>query len=351
MSRLHFLDGLRGWAALSVLANHTAYCFGGAWSNTWWGHLLSIFTDGRAAVTLFFCVSGFAISRIPPESALRFCLARYPRLAIPAACATCFSWLVQPTHSVLEFLLFNASTGFFLFFSSIAPSYVANSGVSQIPWYTPDWNITPGRSHGVVLWTMYYEMQGSFLVILYTLALPHLERPRLLKALVTVALFVTQTHLFYFMLGIWFSETYTVPRRRVWLYFLGFISLHYLNHFQQIWLADVYALHKLLYEIIQSLRCVLLFACIQPESSLQLFMQNRVSQWVGSLSFPIYLLHSWARDFSQLVNPTHNEGVLFAQTLLLALPVAQAFTHVDGWAIRKSKDVAAYFIKPTNCIV
>jgi peptidoglycan/LPS O-acetylase OafA/YrhL len=135
------------------------------------------------------------------------------------------------------------------------------------------------------------------------------------------------------------------------VYFLGFISLHYLNHFQQIWLADVYALQKLLYEIVQSLRCVLLFECIQPESSFQLFLENRVSQWVGKLSFPIYLLHSWARDFSQLVNPTRNEGILLAQTLLLALPVAQAFTLVDGWAILKSKDVAAFFIKPPGCLV
>lgn len=344
MSRLHFLDGLRGWAALSIVANHTAYCCAD-WTNEWWGHLLSLFTDGRAAVTVFFCVSGFAISRIPPESVLRFSLARYPRLAIPVVCVTCFTWVAQPKHSLLEFLLFNASAGFFLFFSSIAPSYVANSGISQIPWYTPDWNITPGRSNAVVLWTMYYEMQGSFLVILYVLAKPHLERPQLLKALVTLALFVTQTNLFYFMLGIWVSESYGggAPRRYVWLVFACFISLHYLNHFQKLWLADKYALNRVLYESIQAVRCALLFDCVQPGTLFQRFLERRASQYIGRLSFPLYLIHSWARDVSMVALPTHNGGVLFTQTLALALPVAHVFVWVDQWAIRWSKDVAAFF--------
>lgn len=91
------------------------------------------------------------------------------------------------------------SNDFFVFFSSLEPSHW------QIPWKLQPWNLTPSASNGVVLWTMYIEMQDSFLVM-YVLAKDDLVRPKLLLTLLSVVLFVTQTHLFNFVLGIWLSS-------------------------------------------------------------------------------------------------------------------------------------------------
>jgi hypothetical protein len=53
--RLHYLDGVRGWAAFSVLIFHSTWeLFGGAipsFRTTW----LGLFNDGKLAVLIFFC--------------------------------------------------------------------------------------------------------------------------------------------------------------------------------------------------------------------------------------------------------------------------------------------------------
>ncbi len=335
--RLGFLDGIRGWACLSVVANHTLSCCGS--SKSLGTILFSLFSEGRFAVACFFVLSGFALSRIPSTSVLRFCLGRYPRLAIPVACVTCFAWIAHPTHSLLDLLQFNASNDFFVFFSSLEPNHW------QIPWHLQPWNLTPGPSNGIALWTMYIEMQGSFLVMFYVLAKDQLVRPRLLLMLVSVILFVCQTHLFYFVLGIWLSsitDTPTICSQLHWYLCFGtFIGLYYVNYFQEThWLHAIPELAAIVFEIITIVRCILVFYLFGSGSSLE----SRLSLSLGRISFPLYLVHSWARDISQLLHPTTLGVVLFAQTLALSIPVAYVFSFVDTWAIQKSRDIAGYFI-------
>ena len=336
-SRLGFLDGIRGWACLSVVAAHTLSP--PSWSKTPANILFSIFSDGRFAVACFFVLSGFALSRIPSTSVLRFCLGRYPRLAIPVACVTCFAWLAHPTHSPLNLIQFNASNDFFVFFSSLEPSHW------QIPWKLQPWNLTPSASNGVVLWTMYIEMQGSFLVMLYVLAKDHLVRPKLLLTLVSVVLFVTQTHLFNFVLGIWLSsiaDNLKICGQIYWyLCFCAFIGLYYINYCQETyWLHTIPELSAVVFQIITLLRCTFVFYLFGPGSVLE----SRLSLSLGRISFPLYLLHMWARDTSRLLHAAPLGAVNFAQTLALAIPVAYVFSFVDTWAIRKSRDIAGYFI-------
>lgn len=87
--RLSFLDGIRGWAAFSVLLWHT-------FSETF-GHLYPVFKSpylifvmqGHLDVMVFFVLSGQALSisfirKKDPLALLSLAIKRYPRLAIPS---------------------------------------------------------------------------------------------------------------------------------------------------------------------------------------------------------------------------------------------------------------------------
>src|SRR5690606_7470689 len=60
--RLGALDGLRGWAAVTVFLSHCACTLSGA-AYAWAVHSpLRLFLDGQAAVDLFFVLSGFVLT-------------------------------------------------------------------------------------------------------------------------------------------------------------------------------------------------------------------------------------------------------------------------------------------------
>jgi peptidoglycan/LPS O-acetylase OafA/YrhL len=102
--RLESLDSIRGLAALAVLLGHTTAAFVWpdytlAWSRV---PIINAMFDGRSAVTMFFVLSGFVLSRpyleisVPGQPARRlflltFYLRRFTRIWIPWFCAFALS--------------------------------------------------------------------------------------------------------------------------------------------------------------------------------------------------------------------------------------------------------------------
>src|SRR5262249_47396407 len=126
--RLYFLDGLRGWAAVSVLLLHTfkvwltspeALLAHGYTFKEWliepekmlangYGRLLwlinhsplAFISDGRLAVFVFFVISGVALSYpilkspTPLRTISEMAAIRYPRLTIPIAISSLIAFLL-----------------------------------------------------------------------------------------------------------------------------------------------------------------------------------------------------------------------------------------------------------------
>ncbi|HEX4183201.1 MAG TPA: heparan-alpha-glucosaminide N-acetyltransferase domain-containing protein, partial [Caulobacteraceae bacterium] len=86
--RYHALDGIRGWAALSVVAFHMYWETFGARYPEFRNLASASLLDGWLAVSVFFVLSGEALStsclaKQDRRIALDLGVRRYPRLVIP----------------------------------------------------------------------------------------------------------------------------------------------------------------------------------------------------------------------------------------------------------------------------
>lgn len=179
--RLHEIDGIRGWAALVVLACHLMWELFGEVVPEFRSPLLRFFLDGPLAVSVFFVLSGDALASpflaTGSRSFLdRAVLKRYFRLAIPIALSCTLVYVLMRNGALFHqaaapivhspnwlgsFLAFEPNLGRMLSFS-FAKVFTSFSQSSS---YNP------------FLWPMAIELVGSFLVFAYLYVLPRLRRP------------------------------------------------------------------------------------------------------------------------------------------------------------------------------
>jgi peptidoglycan/LPS O-acetylase OafA/YrhL len=207
--RLHFLDGLRGWAAVVVLLHHLFV--DGLPANSFmadralWAKVF--FLNGPLAVGVFFVISGFSLSirylQTGDGRALgRMAAARYVRLALPifAICAVTYALLVsgiippaaQRPSPLDEFLRFTPTIEGLLGFS-LLKVFVAYSGAES---YDPP------------LWTMTYEFLGSFMVFALILYLRPSRLRRLLLAILFLMLTALQSYFALFVAGVLIADLF-----------------------------------------------------------------------------------------------------------------------------------------------
>jgi peptidoglycan/LPS O-acetylase OafA/YrhL len=187
--RLHYLDGLRGLAALVVFASHLSIVifpsiFNGLPSMSRLGYEwmlagtpLGIFWAANFAVCIFFVMSALVLSRFyehEGDNFLAICFRRYLRLALPILATSFFAFLLWTSGAMfnlkaqqitqegwLKAQYLTAAPGFWQFLSE---------SLYQV-FRVPTSEINP------VLWTMKYEMEGSLGVFaLYALVPQRLLR-------------------------------------------------------------------------------------------------------------------------------------------------------------------------------
>ena len=166
--RLHHFDGVRGWAALAVVVFHsTTELFGGVipFLATGW---LGLFNDGLLAVYIFFVLSGFVLSNqfFAAGNLARIritALGRYVRLTIPIAAASFLTFILMKSgflfnHDAAVILHREDWLGWFYQFPASLASYL------RFAFYAIYFDFDSHTAYDVVLWTMPYELIGSFLV-------------------------------------------------------------------------------------------------------------------------------------------------------------------------------------------
>jgi len=352
--RLDFLDGLRGWGALSVLLYHT-FVQGFPITEKVSVDLYRFFLfNGSLAVWIFFIVSGFSLSikylkTGDIASLRRIALGRYIRLMIPILAI-----------GIIVFILFKLSIIpaaserplAFQAFLTVPPTL---HDAFRFGLFDVFFKYDASKSLSPPLWTMAYELCGSAMVI-GTLFVAGKSKYRfsLYLAIGVLALFV---EVFYinFIIGIVFADIYSAPLKHryanLWKYLpsaalvAGLIASVFLRR-------ESSAFHFL------ASAALISFGVIFDKHAARA-MSSKLSRFLGRISFPLYLIHStvffsyslWVFGIwgSTAESSFEVKILLNISTVLVSILAAIALTPADTFGVWLSKKFSAVFVrKPSS---
>ena len=373
--RVHYLDGLRGWAALSVLLFHYMYMFQPAvvfgpqpglnGGEVAWIYATPFYSviSGGFAVSIFFVLSGFVLTlpfcrtrdrSMPVKGLLR----RYPRLALPVLAANLLYGLLLASG------LMNRS-------NMLQVAALSGQGAGEV--YFGDtvqwlplikhalWDVFQETSYtyNPVLWTMHTELIGSIFV-LGLIWLVGGSRMRWWVYAFWTAICVWRWPVFLaFLLGLLLSEAHVADRLKclrplalqivllVLVFYIGGIPTHPLEAYGQSpayhWVYELTWLptaNRRWLVLIAASTC--LIAVILEQPRLQDWLQNTPGRFLGRISFGLYLTHCAVLStagcalFLWLLN-----WFTVPAASWLVLPVVVPLSLVAGWMLTVVADEPA----------
>jgi peptidoglycan/LPS O-acetylase OafA/YrhL len=342
--RLGFLDGLRGWGAVFVLLFHV-FC-DGLPPYAPIAEKLSLFIpfNGKFAVFVFFIVSGFSLTidylvRGNPRSLAKIAVGRYFRLAIPVffACLVVhlamLAGLIAPPGErlpIFQQMIRFEPTAAHLFQFSLFDVF--------FDYRYSDTYIGP-------LWTMSYELIGSFMVMAAVLVVRSAPmRPLILVCLSAALLCVPKfAILALFPLGLLIADAFT----RGWLDCrpaLGFFLILLATAIPFLFPRDVWLWSIGAVAIVVGSICV-------PQ--LRMFLANPFSLHCGKICFPLYLMHGpimWIVGEPLIRSSGETIGLRFAidlLVLLMSFAAAHAFLPLNSFGIRGARRMGN-LVTPTS---
>lgn len=300
-TRLHFLDGLRGWAALAVLLQHLIQNWllplvgSASLINFSWYTPIGLTMDGTYAVYVFFVLSGLVLSYPTLISSRRYktlsgmALTRYTRLTIPILAATLLAqafWSAGMMHNQVVGALHHSTwlTSFYNF--TPRPGEMWRFG-----FYGVYFDYDGDRTWNGAMWTMAGEFHGSFLVFLL-LVLPT-KWLRIPAALYALYLYPTQLYAGMFIgyllaeATVWLGWLETASRRRS-LSGLACIAVAVaIGTEYHVWGAQLGRDANLLM-LQSSVSLLVLGVLLNPIA--RALLETRASQFMAGISFPLYLV-------------------------------------------------------------
>ena len=360
-----FLDGVRGWAALVVVAYHTLHCFPHSLLNPDKSNLLNFLSNGPIAVYIFFVLSGFVLSVGFFETGDRNVIfsgvfRRYVRLTIPVA-ASC----------LIAFCLMKAGA-----MHNPEASIAADSGDWLSPHYlfVPSWdsllkfalwgvylNGDSTINYNAVLWTMPLELFGSMLVfaVLFGLSLCRLRAGRtrfIIYGAGALGVVWLDGHLLAFVIGMVLADLYclaAVQRFRAGgaglaLGVVGVGLCYALATGEAGEISDPAAV---------SLIAACFVVAVVASRRLAALFETPVSAFLGRISFPIYLIHleliCSASSWLYLAIAGMGFGADFCAaltqifTLVGSLVGAVLFAPIERFSVRASRGFAVFVLART----
>ena len=358
--RLHHFDGVRGWAALAVVVFHsTTELFGGVipFLTTGW---LGLFNDGLLAVYIFFVLSGLVLSNqfFAAGNLARIritALGRYVRLTIPIAAASFLTFILMKSgflfnHDAAVILHREDWLGWFYQFPASLPSYL------RFAFYAVYFDFDSHTAYDVVLWTMPYELIGSFLVFAMVALFGTSRRTRIASCAAAVVLFWKLNPMYLtFVYGYLIADLNTaiagsaITKGRlgnviglVLIAAATAISIQLRNEPPEV---PIYAFAG---------ACVVLAPVFS--SWLRALLSCAVSRWLGCISFPLYLTHmavicTFASSGIVMLDgrswsPAAIAAAVVPPTVVIALVLAQAFEPVERLAILCAHRFAGLVMRP-----
>lgn len=311
--------------------------------------LIPFFWDGLLAVYVFFVLSGYVLSIgfIEKRNAsilTSLATRRYPRLTIPVFASCLLAYVLVHTGCMVNHdagaLAVSPWLESFYRFDATIPSLLTFSLWRVYTDPTAD-------SYNAVLWTMQYELWGS-LVLLASLYVLRGWRARVVGYTVaTIACVAFDSPYFAFAIGAALADgsvqlerfaSGALARASAAIAWLVLAIALVIAAMRQGWLGTPIAM---------SIYAGAIVLCILLSKPLQAALTTRLSQFIGRLSFPLYLTHllvicSWS---SWLYAVLHQAGfgqvatgiAVAASTVVLAILAALAFSPVETFALRASR--------------
>jgi peptidoglycan/LPS O-acetylase OafA/YrhL len=350
--RVDHIDGLRGWASLSVLCFHMLWETFGALFPVLRNPYTSFLLDGPLAVYVFFVLSGDALAtpflrRGERAAVSRLAVKRYFRLTIPILMTCLLTWALMrfsltAHHAAAAIVHRQDWLGSFL---AIEPSLVRCVRFALIGVYVKTEATT---SYNPFLWTMSIELVGSMLVFLVLYAWKDLKRPAACAVGIALFLFAMGSLFSLFFVGIAFAHwraTGALARFAAAPWQWAGVGLGLLAA------AASVLVRTLGYEaqILGGMLCaVALVAVCHVHAGAIRFFSSGVSRFLGRISFPLYLV-----QFPVLVSATSwwivdaGAGLGLRQALLigfgstaLVMVVSVGFEWVEARLLRRANRAA-----------
>jgi peptidoglycan/LPS O-acetylase OafA/YrhL len=332
--RLHDLDGIRGWASVSVVLYHLFLETFGVIHPSFQNLFSAALLDGDLAVCIFFLLSGEVLSifyyRGDNAATCRLAIKRYFRLCVPVffSCLIVFilvnagltfnieaGSVVDRPDWLGQWLAFPMSVGK-LFRYSFVNSFIQNK---------PDLAINP------FLWTMRAELFGSYfvfmLIIIDYYIIFRLNRPYARPAFLFAIFIVLETMSFVLKLPTLayfgcFVAGMMIAQLRVSTVMRA-IHRRVPNSFCLVLLAAVFTANAALSlagcQGHKELAALPILVLVHVSTTATAFFSNRLSLALGRISFPLYLV-----QFPILVSVTSFAIVHVGRAQLASSPVAAA---------------------------
>jgi peptidoglycan/LPS O-acetylase OafA/YrhL len=337
-SRIHYLDSIRGIAALMVVIMHF---IGWKWGETLQFKLASFIFNGTEAVSFFFVLSGFVLS---------YTYVNTPRKIKPFRYLYKRVLRLYPAYIVNVLLLFLYYKG---------PSKL----ISSFPYKEL---LMFQRTHHLYLpgWTLRIEVIYS--VIILGLIFLYRKQPYLLLIPFAACYVIgppdTSIYMNHFLLGILLSILY--PKIKAlslkdtklyawrWAIYTGIFVLFSLNRlaefipllktfFDYLWTLNIQWTH------FSGLAAFLFLLIVITSKNMQAFLEKRVLLYLGKISYSIYLVHwglcvfimdYWDTWAAFLGDGPLRFAVMFLLYLILTIAAADLmYRYVEAPFIRLSK--------------
>ncbi|MDP9097191.1 MAG: acyltransferase [Pseudomonadota bacterium] len=351
--RLHYLDGLRGWAALVVVIFHSTWGLFSYYLPPMRTTSTGLINDGKLAVYVFFVLSGFVLAHPYLRTGTlqllqRTALSRYTRLTIPIAAASFLALVLMRMG-----WLFNVEANAIVDTRKwLAIFYLQTPTIgswAKFSFYNVFFRYDESNSYDVFLWTMPFELAGSLLVFgVLALAGPKRLARTLWYAAAGILCYREAPMLLCFVYGMVLAEVSLVPT-------VQRINAH--------WIADVAGLLLLfiafecsvhLRETYSPERCawiaLLIVTSAVVSRPLRYLLETAPSRFLGKVSFPLYLIHSLVicSLASLLIIRLDRLGISHPVVVAITAPLtiavsllaATAFAPIERWAIQLSRSLA-----------
>ena len=353
--KIVYLDGLRGLAALIVVVSHffqvfapsvfegreeiEHFAFEGMAART----PFNLLFNGNFSVCLFFVLSGYVLSyrffgtgdrSIVYSSAIR----RYFRLAVPALASVFLAYLIL----VLDLGAYDNIRGMTL--SSMPDPFAADANLlvmlKESLFHT---FFTYGSQYNPVLWTMTYELFGSFMIFVFLIVCGR-HRIRYAVYAILICLFIDSYYLG-FVLGMLLSDVKNSGKERPafihrsWIQLLLLCAGIYLGSYPYVApQGTVYSILQwgtadfdffVFYHVIGS---ILILTVLLHSSRMQSIFSHRFFAYLGKISFSLYLVHftvicSFGSYVFLYLSPFLSYGPRVLFTTILTFAVIAAMAH------------------------
>ncbi|MEK4196131.1 acyltransferase [Paenibacillus sp. FSL L8-0323] len=317
MPKLKYVDGFRGLAAVVVVLNHFFLAFYPALINGDKNQVhtinsleliiakspLNLLYNGDFAICVFFILSGYVLSykysvtgniKVLTESAVK----RYIRLLVPVFASVIFSYIF-----IRYSLYFNQEAGNL----SLSTWWLATFWNFDVSFFDVVKNAFFGvffksdSKYNPALWTMTYELYGSFLVFGFAALFGKLKKRYLLYIIAVVLLY--KTYYLGFILGLILSDLnvsgyinnyfirkslFKVSFLVVGLYFASYPSAATVENSMYIYIESSDPFTIMTYH---TFGAFLIMLVLLNSVKLQKMLSLKPFEFIGRISFSMYLLH------------------------------------------------------------